>query len=198
MDFIRLSVMDIKTGCWFGDLPAGHTRGGISRGIPRRTTAGYRVYRKLAPGTWFNSVSAEEYYYLYRSEILAPLDPRVIASELIDLAKGSIPVMVCYERTGGPQWCHRAMVAEWLEQNLGRDIPELGFETAPKGTHPLMPVLASPADLLAFVGYEASINGELHRVVGLDPNYTGRVIVAVGDRQFPVGLDILRAHFKRA
>jgi hypothetical protein len=31
------------------------SRIGISRGIPRRTPAGYRVFRKLSPGDWFNS-----------------------------------------------------------------------------------------------------------------------------------------------
>jgi hypothetical protein len=188
--------MDIKTGSWFGDMPAGHVKIGISRGVPRRMSAGYRVYKKLAPGPWFNSVSAEEYYYLYRSEILDLLDPRVIASELIDLARGGIPVMVCYERSGGPDWCHRAMAAEWLEQTLGRDVPEVGFET--QGKHPLMPALATPDDLSPYVGYEAMIHGELHRVVGLDPKYPGRVIVAVGDRQFPAGLSTLQEHFKPA
>jgi hypothetical protein len=131
--------MDIKTGCWFTDLPEGHIKIGISRGVPRRMAAGYRIFKQLAPGPWFNSVSAEEYYRLYRAEILGRLDPRVVASQLIDLARGNVPVMVCYERPGTGQWCHRSMAAEWLAEALGRPIPEVGFEAVPQADHPLLP-----------------------------------------------------------
>ena len=45
--------------------------------------AGYRIYRRLAPGPWFNSTaSPAEYERLYRAEILAPLNPRDVAAEL--------------------------------------------------------------------------------------------------------------------
>ena len=56
----------IKTASWFDKLPDDHMRIGISRGVPRNLSAGYRVFRKLAPGPWFNSVSAVEYYRLYK------------------------------------------------------------------------------------------------------------------------------------
>lgn len=46
----------LKTGFWYGNLPQDHIRIGISRGVPRRMAAGNRVFRKLAPGPWFNSV----------------------------------------------------------------------------------------------------------------------------------------------
>jgi hypothetical protein len=137
--------MEIKTGCWFADLPAGHTKIGISRGVPRRMAAGYRVYRMLAPGSWFNSVGAEEYHHLYRTKILGHLDPRVIASHLVDLARGNTPVMSCYEHAGGADWCHRAMAAEWLAEALGRPVPEVGFEALAQEDHPLMsPQLRRP------------------------------------------------------
>lgn len=195
--------MDIKTGSWFGEVPTDHIKIGISRGVPRRMPAGYRVYRKLAPGSWFQSVSAEEYYHRYRTEILAPLDPRVIAAELIDLARGAVPVMVCYEKAGGPDWCHRAMTAEWLAEALGRPIPEVGLETLSQADHPLMPPglareipQADAPDLTRFVGREAWIDGELHRVVGIAPHDPRRAIIIVsGTREFPAGLDTLQRHF---
>jgi hypothetical protein len=44
--------------------------------------AGYRIYRRLAPGPWFNSTSSpQEYERLYRAEVLAPLNPRQVAAD---------------------------------------------------------------------------------------------------------------------
>jgi hypothetical protein len=60
--------------------------------------AGYRVFKTLAPGPWFNSVGIDEYYHRYRTEILGPLDPRAIADTLTNLAGGLVPVLLCYER----------------------------------------------------------------------------------------------------
>ena len=194
----------MKTASWFTELPAGHSKIGISRGVPRRMAAGYRVYKKLAPGPWFNSVGVDEYYHRYQTEILGPLDPRVIAAELVDLARGGIPVMLCYERPGTGLWCHRAMAAEWLAEALGQPVPEVGFETLPQADHPLMPpelrrpiATAEIPDLTAFIGREATIDGELHRVVGLDPKQPGRAMIAVGDRQFPAGIATLHRHFHK-
>jgi hypothetical protein len=129
----------LLTASWFTQLPDNHVKIGISRGIPRRQPAGYRIFKTLAPGPWFNSVPPDEYYRRYRIEILGPLNPRVIHAQLIDLARGGIPVMCCYERPGGPDWCHRAMAAEWLAEELGHPIPEFGCEHLPQHEHPLMP-----------------------------------------------------------
>jgi hypothetical protein len=72
---------------------------GISRGTPRfGVPAGYRIYRKLAPGPWFNSVPAEEFIARYYGEVLDQLDPRRVAAELRQLAGDRIPVLCCFER----------------------------------------------------------------------------------------------------
>jgi len=97
------------------------------------------VYRKLTPGPWFNSVGVEEYRQRFYAEILAPLDPRAVAGELVDMAAGRVPVLLCFERPGRGQWCHRAMVAEWLAEATGQVVPEFGFETLPQQDHPLLP-----------------------------------------------------------
>lgn len=130
----------IKTASWFDKLPDDHMRIGISRGVPRNLSAGYRVFRKLAPGPWFNSVSAVEYYRLYKEEILAPLDPKKIAAELAAMSAGRVPVMLCYERPARGEWCHRAMAAEWLSNALGHPVPEFGFEELAQALHPMMPI----------------------------------------------------------
>jgi hypothetical protein len=129
----------IKTGCWFTPLPEGHVRIGISRGVPRRMPEGYRVFRKLAPGEWFSSVSVDEYDRRYRGEVLARFDPRAIAAQLQQLAAGGVAVMLCYERADCGLWCHRAMAAKWLADALGIVVPEVGFEQLPQDQHPLMP-----------------------------------------------------------
>jgi hypothetical protein len=194
----------MKTASWFARLPDDHKRIGISRGTPRRRQAGYRVYRALAPGFWFNSVGIDEYYHLYRTEILGPLDPRRVADDLTRLAGGLVPVILCYERPGTGDWCHRAMAAEWLAEALGFVVPEVGYEALPQHEHPLMPpqlrrviATAEVPDITPYIGREASIGGETHRVIGLDPDRPGKVILAVGDRGFPTGIETLKRHFGR-
>lgn len=76
---------------------------------------------------------------MFKAEILAPLDPRVVAVELLEMAPGRIPPLLCFERPNGKDWCHRALVASWLSEALGRPVPEVGFETLAQQDHPLMP-----------------------------------------------------------
>jgi hypothetical protein len=132
-------MITIKTASWFTKLTTDHARIGISRGTPRGQPAGFRIYRKLAPGLWFNNVGVEEYIARYSVEILAPLDPRKVAAELVELAGGRIPVMLCFEKAGGPSWCHRSLAAAWLADQLAISVPEFGFEDLPQDQHPLRP-----------------------------------------------------------
>lgn len=97
----------------------------ISR-YARGAHEGFRVYSALAPGAWFKSVSREEYIQRFTAQ-LAALDPRQVWDELHALANGAEPVMLCWEVPPWTDrnWCHRRMVAEWLERELGVEIPEL-------------------------------------------------------------------------
>lgn len=131
--------MNIITSSWFTKLPDDHQRIGISRGTPRGAKAGYRMYRKLAPGPWFSSVDVETYGRLYQTEVLDLLDPHQVAAELQALAGGRIPVLLCFERAGTSTWCHRALAAAWLAEGLGVPVPELGYEHLPQDQHPLRP-----------------------------------------------------------
>ncbi len=125
----------MKTGSWFTTLPADHIKIGISRGIPRRMEAGYRLYRKLAPGPWFNScASADAYDVLYQREVLGRLDAGRVHDEIMALSRGRTPVLVCWERPGTGT-CHRALVSEWFLNKLGLIVPQVGYEAAPR--HPL-------------------------------------------------------------
>jgi len=130
----------IKTSSWSTPLPPDHLRIGISRSVPRGPRlAGYKVMHELAPGSWFNSVSAAEYDRRYREEILARLDPLKVAAKIRDLAGGRVAVLLCFEQAGRGEWCHRAMVATWLSKAIGEPVPEYGFENLPQDRHPLLP-----------------------------------------------------------
>ncbi len=182
----------IKTSSWFTPLPADHQPVGISRGTPRGQAAGYRLYKKLAPGTWFKTTDVEEYYRRYRSEILAPLDPRHVVAELARIGNGRVPVLLCYERAHVEgHWCHRAMVAEWLMSALGEPVPEFGYETLAQELHPLMPnqlrrpiAVVEIPDVTPYIGRETMIDGELHRVASASAEFPGQAVITVGDRRF--------------
>jgi hypothetical protein len=140
--------------------------------------------------------------HLFRTEILGPLNPRAVAAELTEMASGGIPVLLCFEWPGQGLWCHRAMVAEWLAEATARVIPEFGFETLPQHEHPLMsPSLRRPiavaetTDVTPYIGRSATIDGEMHRVVGDDLEQRGRAIISAGDRQFSTSIETLRRHF---
>lgn len=102
----------------------GPGRIGISRGFPRGYTK-IPMFRQLAPGPWFNSVSKPEYEKLFYAQ-LAALNPQAVWDELHRLAGDAEPVLLCYERTPftDTNWCHRRMVASWLESTLGIVVNE--------------------------------------------------------------------------
>src|SRR6476619_3163322 len=75
------------------------------------------------------------------------------AADLRDLAgEGRVPVLVCWESAAeieaGQSWCHRHIVAQWLERGLGIEVAEVGYEGRPldrwaclraQGVEPPMP-----------------------------------------------------------
>lgn len=129
------------TSSWFTPLPDGHIRVGISRSVPRRgLRPGFRMYRKLAPGPWFNSVEAATYRRLYQAEVLEQLDPQQVHDDLVRIAGGRMPVLCCFEQPNRPPtWCHRSLAAAWLADALGIAVPEFGYEDLPQALHPLRP-----------------------------------------------------------
>ena len=61
-----------------------------------------------------------EYRFRYYDETLSRLDPASVYKDLC--AKGEDVAILCYERTG--EFCHRRLVAEWLEKTIGVIVPE--------------------------------------------------------------------------
>ena len=116
----------IPTASWRAIRPHSATPVAISRGTPR-TICGYRRLRALEPGNWFRSVTPAHYLELY-SEILSRLDPAEIYDRLVAL--GDRPVMLCWEVASdcqsGKTFCHRHLVAQWLEDCLAIEVEEVG------------------------------------------------------------------------
>lgn len=110
----------MKTSCF--SLYRGTGRICIARYAPRSTPAGYRMYKPLAPGDWFNSVSTSRYIELYESEVLGRLDARQVWNDLHTLTGGQEPVLLCWEKPG--EFCHRQLVARWFRKALGIAVEE--------------------------------------------------------------------------
>lgn len=117
----------MKTSSFY--LYSGEGRISIARSAPRRVTAGFRVYRKLAPGPWRSEPEYQNepnYRARYFEEILGPLNAQKTWDELHALSGGHEPVLLCHEHLLKPgDWCHRRLVAEWFKRELEQDVAEL-------------------------------------------------------------------------
>ena len=91
-----------------------------------------KIFHELVPGQWFQSqpwfleIDIDTYRKEYFKQLLT-LDPRITWQKLHDFAQGHEPVLLCYEKPPFDDWnfCHRRMVAEWFENELGFIVSEL-------------------------------------------------------------------------
>ncbi len=90
----------------------------ISQGLPRGWQG--RRYKPLAP-PWnlVKTADPEQFVKLYRGQILNQLDARQVLQDL----GGDDFVMLCWEPPG--EFCHRLVVAAWLQKELGIEVHEL-------------------------------------------------------------------------
>lgn len=85
-------------------------------------------YKVLAPKYSFFKVFKEthdENYYIehFENEVLGTLlSPQEVLTTLIERANGKIPCLICYEKPG--EFCHRHLVAEWLQNNCNIKVEE--------------------------------------------------------------------------
>ena len=83
-----------------------------------------REYKKLAPKYWFfkkykdGEIHSEEYTKHYYEEVLNKLNAKEVYEEL-----GSQAILLCWERPN--VFCHRKIVADWFEKELGVKVKEL-------------------------------------------------------------------------
>jgi len=82
-----------------------------------------KEYKKLAPPYWLLKKVKEDHdeaYYTeqYQKEVLDKLDPKTVFEEL-----GENAVLLCWEAPN--RFCHRKLVAKWLQEHLNIEIKEL-------------------------------------------------------------------------
>lgn len=83
-----------------------------------------RTYRALAPrrvdfDAYMETHDVDAYVKAYKSKVLDKLNPEdVLYNQL-----GITATIICYEAPG--QFCHRRLVADWLTNATGIEIPEL-------------------------------------------------------------------------
>lgn len=105
-----------------------------------RTSLGYPQFwrgprlayaRLAAPKGAFDNPKVRHDQEAFRAVYLAHLDAHAgeLAAELASIARvngGKRLVLLCFESLDRQPWCHRMMLASWLEEHTGLDVPELG------------------------------------------------------------------------
>ena len=57
------------------------------------------------------------YIHAYYNQVLSKLDPEKVFNDL------KYNTLLCWEKSG--EFCHRRIVAKWIEKHIGVDIPEI-------------------------------------------------------------------------
>ena len=101
----------------------------IARYSPWRGALAFKGkrYSALAPSVGLlkawkaKEISQAEYTQRFYQETLSLLSPGLVFQEL-----GEEAILLCWEDPG--EFCHRRLVASWLEEALGINIPEKALE----------------------------------------------------------------------
>jgi hypothetical protein len=112
---------------------------GISRGVPRWSLPyRYKLVRSLAPGDEAWQMEDEEAFEAsYRAQ-LDELGAETILACLERISEqhcGKPLCLLCWERLDGSdphEWCHRRVLADYLEQRTGTSILELAPGDLPR------------------------------------------------------------------
>lgn len=88
--------------------------------------------RQFAPtkDILYNTSGDEEYTERFNNEILGKLDPNEMKQTINLISQGKDIALLCFEKPG--DFCHRHLVADWLNKKLGLDIKEFGQEEIKK------------------------------------------------------------------
>ena len=120
---------DVFTSHWRSPLleDADAVMVSISRGQPRRSLPfRYRRLPELAPDDRAWAEETEEGFGASYARQLEELGAPAILERLERIAGGKTLVLLCWEWLADPnEWCHRRMLAAWIEQRTGLMVPEL-------------------------------------------------------------------------
>ena len=101
----------------------------ICGGIPEGWNGA--CYKALAPkwgffSEWKKDHDNEKYTRHFFNEVLSNLDPHDVLNNLLGMSNGKVPCMICYEKSG--DFCHRHIVAEWLNQALPQTVKCMEYD----------------------------------------------------------------------
>jgi len=97
----------------------------------------------LFPPKWFYGVSLqqvaptysilhedteERYVERFKNEVLAKVDPKEFIENVKTFSKGKDVALCCFEKPG--DFCHRHLVADWLNEKLGLGVEEFGVKVS--------------------------------------------------------------------
>ena len=102
----------------------------ISLGNPRGVPGGYKMFKALAPDRDMLKLGYHDYRRRFMAK-LDELDAKATWDKLHELAgEGNEPILQCFESPPftSASWCHRRMVSEWFERELGEKVPELNYD----------------------------------------------------------------------
>ena len=76
-------------------------------------------------------VSRRDYLDRYFCEVLGPLDAERVVKDINALVAPGEPILLCWEYPQDADlFCHRRIVATWLEGKLNVDVPEVNVADA--------------------------------------------------------------------
>lgn len=84
----------------------------------------------LAPPPAMIHLPEETYTPKFKREVIGKLDPKAIWNKIHSVSYGQDVILLCYEKAG--DFCHRRLVADWLEERLGIKVEEYPTGNKPK------------------------------------------------------------------
>lgn len=82
--------------------------------------------KQVAPRRYMlnDSLTDEEYISMYRNDVLRYVDARSFIRQLEEAGRGMDVALCCFEKPG--DFCHRHILAKWLNEQTGIEISEFG------------------------------------------------------------------------
>lgn len=118
---------------YFGNLRKLHSAGIVPISIARWNPKwfegiSYKVVAPL-PEMLRDNITQQQYIEQYRRRVLSRVDQAVMLKDLERLTGGRDCALLCYEKPG--DFCHRRLLADWMLETTGLEIPEFGQEKKP-------------------------------------------------------------------
>lgn len=115
---------------YFGNLRRLHQEGIVPISIARWNPKwfegiSYKVVAPL-PEMLRNDITEDQYKEQYRRKVLNRVDQSSFLKDLKTLTRGRDCALLCYEKPG--DFCHRRLLADWMLETTGLEIPEFGYE----------------------------------------------------------------------